>query len=806
MRRVPSAWFLLMLFLWASISSAAFADSFGAEDLALQTMQRFGLVESAIAYATAQRQRVSGDVELYARWTQRLMECEAQAALRSEDSSDKHWQRCAELADTFKREQASNRRLPWIEWQTVRCDLLRSQGLLAQWLAAPARVNVRQQSLELVRKILRDLESLEDNVKERQPLSAKQAPGSKGQASAEQLANLRVDIVLVRCEALLVRSRLYASESRDRIGAATEVSAVAGSVLDSLEVARAAAWLDLGKINEALSILQKYARSADDRQTRIRAATVAIESLLDKGQISQATAFIDLLKASDSGPERYLAEVRLALVELAQLPKAQQEKAMSEIIQVAKTIGVSYGDYWRARAEALIVNSVSSEQLSSSSAVDLITVEVKQLLQAGDSKAAIEKLLQSSRNEQSLRHGENAVRLGLLAALLLEKESQFQFAVEAVETIAAEFPESKSAANAHLQAARILAISLKAEPTNGELRKRYEAMLRRQILLWPDATESSQAIEWLKSWQLARGKLYEMADIFRQQAETSQLPDVVALALDDWLSSVLADHPSPLVAIMEFEKSLTEGKFKMAEPRAQMVWLAANAITTWPSDRQSEQLRSEIKQLLDAPEETVDEQLVAAVLLILAVRNNDATLASQLASQINPSGFMPEVLYGFAKSLLEAIDAQTSNEVPAWTANLLSDSEALSALEKSRQNMRRAVALRWRGFEAGRASSSLQELRALAAKNSKDFALQLQLANVLAATDLRQSSSIANAVAVAVKGRKDNALFLEARWRVLRNQVREGETEAARKAAGLLLATMTIETEIWKSRLSAIAK
>jgi len=232
-----------------------------ADDLTLQSMCQHGLTESAILFATEQRKRTEAGDEAYARWTQRLIECEAQAAIHSDETAESHWKRCRELVEAFTNDHPRDRRLPWIQWQSIRCDLLLSQDFLARWLAAPANKQLREQALERVRTILERLTELEDDLKVRQPLAAKQAPNDRGQAPPEQISQLRLDVVLMRCEAFLIRARLYESGSRDRVGAATNVEAEAGGLLDrtskewatraSLEVARATAWLELDRRDEA---------------------------------------------------------------------------------------------------------------------------------------------------------------------------------------------------------------------------------------------------------------------------------------------------------------------------------------------------------------------------------------------------------------------------------------------------------------------------------------------------------------------------------------------------------------------------
>lgn len=68
---------------------------------------------------------------------------------------------------------------------------------------------------------------------------------------------------------------------------------------------------------------------------------------------------------------------------------------MQALVAQAQQLGKRYGDAWRSCADALLVGSLetSSTDDGSSLTADLVLVEVRQLLAAGDHTAAIEKLV-----------------------------------------------------------------------------------------------------------------------------------------------------------------------------------------------------------------------------------------------------------------------------------------------------------------------------------------------------------------------------------------------------------------------------
>ncbi|MEZ6077012.1 MAG: hypothetical protein R3C56_15490 [Pirellulaceae bacterium] len=131
--RIPTC-----LTLWALTASCfAVSATLHAQDEAdeqtVHSMCRLGLATSAVDYVNA-RELASSDRDLAAKWTMLLMECHAQAGLyggRSEDDNGnrgaaEQWGKCRSVYDTFIDSEQDNPRLPWLQWQLARCELLRS--------------------------------------------------------------------------------------------------------------------------------------------------------------------------------------------------------------------------------------------------------------------------------------------------------------------------------------------------------------------------------------------------------------------------------------------------------------------------------------------------------------------------------------------------------------------------------------------------------------------------------------------------------------------------------------------------------
>ncbi len=806
----------VLLLLWLNGGAQCVATQPDADDLTLQMMCRQGLTESAVQYATVQRKRVEeSDDEAYARWTQRLIECEAQAAIRSVDGADVHWLRCRELVDRFKLERASDRRLPWIEWQAVRCELLLAQDLLARWLAAPANKPLRDQALELVRRILEDLSELEDDLKVRQPLAAKQTAADPKQAPAEQISQLRLDTVLMRCEAFLIRARLYASGSRDRVAAATNVEAEAGGLLDrtskdwetrsSLEVARAAAWLDLSRQDEAITLLQAVVLGAGNTADRVRAAVVASEALIADGQGSQARAFIDLLREIESGPEYELAEMRLSLSELAKLPTETKETEITNLLARAKSVGEGYGDYWRARVDSILTSAVSSEDVSSSAAVDLVVAEVRQLLAAGDESAAVAKLLATARNELAAGHEQNAVQFANQAAALLQQQEKWLEAANAIEAITIEAAEVNGAATGHLSAAWNLSQALRVDPQNQLLRERYVKVLRDHIRVWCVSETGEQAVQWLQSWLVALGRQEELLPVFRELAEQQTAPEKARDALYAWLG-ILLMAKERAAELDAFERSLSDGKLKLIEVSARVALLVAKCVPEWSDEILVKRLRMDAGELVGAVSVPTDRQLVAAVYLILAARAGDEAVALGTASVWNSAALRQEMIEPIAAAIVESVDAWPTKEVPGWASKVRFTDEQLQSLTASSRSTQQAIGWRLHGLQSREASAeAIAKLRELVKQNPKLGSVQLQLAHVLAKFDaagLKESTEIARRLAANSAVASD--LNYGARWRLIRNQQLDGKEVDAERAAKLMLATISQESVGWRVRYARL--
>lgn len=795
-----------------------------AEDITIQAMCDTGLTASAIRYATQRRALVSDDPELTAKWTMRLMECHAFAALHSSSQADTHWSMCQATRDEYLKREPASPRAPWLAWQLVRCDLLHAQAALASYLAAPARTQARELSLEIVRKIIDDLAKLQRDIEQRQPLAARAGIAGGKQAPAEQLSKLFVDVGLMRCEALLIRMRLYPSGSADCIASATDVDQQASKILQRTEpawlsrsqllVAQATAQLELGNNVAALERLEKLASQANNRQARIRAASVAIEFLAahtnGTDSAARSQSLIRLLKEDEAGPELLLAEIELAIPALTALTGEAKDSALEQLIRKAKLLGQRYGDYWRSRAEARLVSSAHSASATSSSSVasDLMIAEVRQLLAAGDRRKAVERLLKFRDDEVAAERGEAALRVSMQAAALLQGEKAWQDAAECLLPVSLKFSSLPMAAEAHQQAIVCISQALREDIKNRDRMQQYEQLLQEQISLWPDAAATDQSAEWLVQWLAARGRHAELSDMFLSRAMSANEADIAQRALLDWLGEVLQLEPGEAVRAQLAAITKASEASAQADRRrlATLVKVAAWTATDWPTpseQREQQRVVSDLMPSLPTPETT---QIAVAVQLLDAIRGGaEWKDISGSLSQWQPSELSTSLREGFTRAFIEAIDETALAAHAAWAKRLKLDGDWQQQLLQSSRPLSRAYGLRitaWIGDE----TQAIQKLRSLAAQAQRTGGqLQLELANALAdagAVHLDESSQVAKVlVANSAAG---SELQYAARWRLCKNQNQAGRVEEARQAAKLLLASQPMEPGVWKTRFESL--
>lgn len=785
-----------------------------AEDQTILAMCRNGLSNSAIDYVKKQRD-IAGDSEATAKWTMRLMECYSQAALRDVVAAEQWWSRCDEAFQQHVSQAPLSARTPWLIWQSARCKLLRSQSNLAAYLAAPGNSAPRDRALVLIREILQQMESLEDDLKRRLPLAARQSVSGGKEAPAEQLSKLLVDAGLMRCEALLIRARLYPAGSRDNVAAASDVESQAADILKRtgkdwasrtpLEIAQATAMLQLGQSNQALLQLTQIAGRSPPGRNRSRAAVTAIEFLAAQGQISRARGWLPFLDTPENAnPDLALAEIQLGLAELNAANPNDREKLLHTLVNRSRVIGDQFGDYWRSRADALLTGSISSESTDSGSSatVELMIVEVRQLLAAGDENGAIRKLLGFRDDQASAGNAANAIQLASQAAALLDRQSKWLEAAQALQQTTLQFPNADQAPAAHLRAVYSISQALRSNPSDPLLSRQYEAALIEQLVTWPDF-DTVEPRAWLRRWLVGKKRPQDYVATLAQQAIGSRDQTKAYHTLNLWLAEILnlPDLELRNKALETLQVAVSEGRLQVAQNSAAIVSLTAQVFSAWPEAPQAKQFLAESNRLSTMTRSTDNHRLLSAITTVHGIRNQAAP-AKPLAWDAD--GFSTEIRRGLAPEIIDALGTVTPEQRTRWV-QVLSLANWTSALGSSSDPRHQAAGMRLRLW-IDSDTRPLAEMQKLCEQHPRNGPLQLQLAELLAEAGAKHlSNSTRIAKRLAANSPAGSQLNLAARWRILRNQSLAGEKANARTAAKLVLASHPIESELWKSRFERLA-
>jgi len=791
------------------------------EDRTLATMWQHGLTESAVLVAGARMRRAT-DTEQQAKWSMRMMEAYAQAALQDPQKSDEYWRRAEGVPGEFAIAQPNHPRQPWLVWQAARCKLLEAQANLAYFLAAPANTNKREATLSLIRTVLRQAETLADDVQRRQPLAARQGFQDGAEAPTEELHKLAIDTALLECEALLVRVKLYPAASPDRVAAATEIDIRATTVLarsandwlaqEQLQVAVAIAQLELGSLDVALKQLEQLAREASDPHVRLRAAVTAIEQLAQSGETSRAQPLLAYLdeasQQTGAGAQLGLAQLQLELAEIVRLPAAARADRMNRLVSDSKQIGARYGDYWRNRAEALLVGALPNDNSNTNIAGDLMLVEVRQLLASDRESEAIARLLQFRDNEATAGRGESAIRLASQAAALLQRQELWAESVAALESIVFQFPSAANAAATHRLIIQAHLQALRKDTGQSERIANYEAALQKQLTTWPDSTASDEPEQWLMTWLAAQERHSELVNVLLARIAAASEVERVRETILHCIESILkiADETQRTQSLQRLRDVEAQAKLPELGMSLQVARLFVEAVASWPEARRAAELTNATEQIRGSLNNVVDLQLANAVQGLTAVRRQDLAAFRAVSSAWQPTLLPARIRIALTPALIEAVDQLELDIQSRWLNELKLDAVWIADLQASTLPLDQAYALRLQGWMVD-ASAGLDGLNALSNRYPRDGQVQLQLAHALAASGPnRFVDSTRVARQVVANSAPASELNLAARWRLYRNQVLAGETAAAKQAAALFVASQPLPASIWKERFEQLAK
>lgn len=810
-RRTHIACFAFLIVSCTSLTTSAIEDE---ETQTIRRMIDAGLNQVALDYIEARLRLSASDLDAQSKWVMRLAEYHGLTAARTGD--ERAWDSAAAVLEEFIDRNSTNRRNPWLTWQRARCEFLQAQSELAARLAAPGNEARRDKVLSLVRATVGRLEELKRDITSRLQVAARQR-GEGVQASAKQLHQLSVDASLLICESAWLRVQLYPLGSKDRIAAATVLTATAQEVLTrtdgqwasrpQLEIVNAAGQLQQAAVATGLQTLRRLAGEAPTAPLRATAAQLAISHLTSVGQASQARS---LLPAMDpSSPQTSLARMQVAITELDNLSEGSRQAQLTKIISLAQNLRLQFGEYWGNRGDALLIGSGASGRVDSgsSTALDLVRVEVKQLIAAENIDAAIEKLRSHIEIESATSNASAALELAGQTAALLHSQGAPLDAANLLAPVALQFSSDDRAAKQHRLALAYIQQALIKDAKNKQIHLQYESALRMQLATWPASEQSSLPTQWLIIWLKGQQRERELLELLWAKAALGTV-DSGPVDLVHWLDAfsgaatkakqTLADAPNWAVSRNSEVAQLQKG-----------VVATAKILAGWQPQQLQTKLLKQTRSIASGGESDAQATLRAmqsGIECLAAVRNQDINGARQATAAWQRTALEPEMLRALGVALVEAIDFTPAKEHVQWSQAAGMDQGWYRVLQEGKSAIVKATGLRIQGWLDG-PSASIEGLEKLRELMPKDAKVLLQLSFALAESgDNRLPSSTRFAKIVLKNTKPGSSTNLFARWRWLENLRQGSQAEEAKAQAKYFLAVSPPADPVWLRRFQTIAE
>ena len=527
-------------------------------------------------------------------------------------------------------------------------------------------------------------------------------------------------------------------------------------------------------------------------------------------RISRAHAMLEHLKSTESGPDIELAELQLSLAEVSRTGGAQQEAALKLLLQQSQQLGQRYGQYWQSRAEALMVGSMetNSETDPSPLATELVLVEVRQLLAAEQTSAAVDKLLAFRDRQAAAGRGDSALRTAAQAAALLARLQHWAQAAETLALTSRQFSELSSAAESHRQAIYYQSQALRETTEQAAIATRYEALLQDQLKQWPEAASTDEVAGWMRLWWVQAGRRDELCEIWLQRAIACQQPEHLAAALFDWLGELLLLESSLSVEkqLTSISKARQEAHLPGSPAYASAAQIFGGVTALEPTDEELRQAVRDLSRLEGLQQDEDWKQLLLAVRWLLSIRQQQRPeeIPVELLSW-QPERLPVAVRQGLARCLVAAIDETPMAEHSAWAQRVKLDEAWREQLMTSSIPGLQATGFRLQAWSDD-ASAGLDGLTQLCQQAARGGGtLQLELADALADSGpnrWQQSSEVAKIV--VANSPAGSELNWQARWRLVKNHLLLGEKAQAEQMAKLWLATQPGHASLWKSRFEGV--
>ena len=439
---------------------------------------------------------------------------------------------------------------PWLQFQALLVDVARCQQMALRVQDRPEDGELLASFLQVQRKAIEGVRRFAAGLEEKIPL-LRTRDSAPAEQSAGDLQNLLVAAQRREVELMLLGLDVHPPQSDDAIAAATSAEERAKKLLGSTpldhpsrsEMIRLCARVAcaLGNAEEAIRLLASESSGVGIMEPSTLALWTNAQMMVSDQEKVRTT--LDEFYGTE--PNNAPRSVEMDLVRLrfllGDLPNAASETERVErnesITQWIEAMGQRGGLYARRRAERELLRYSKNSSAPASTA--LLVAEAGQRLRSGVPGAAIEAarlLLQAADVAGRSGDNENAFRLCTQAAAAFQQGGLSSEAANALASAAESFPAHPDAPRYHLEAARILATVIQAEPqdTNrsaeaSSVLERLQQRLQSHLRLWPQAETALVSRTWLMEILQSQRQWDEAAAVAMRLPTASPLwPEAIA--------------------------------------------------------------------------------------------------------------------------------------------------------------------------------------------------------------------------------------------------------------------------------------
>ncbi|MDZ4851600.1 MAG: hypothetical protein SGI77_20110 [Pirellulaceae bacterium] len=536
------------------------------EDAVLEALYRTGLYESAIARCRASIASAKPDSIDFAKANAWLI-----ATLAERDSLNAPTIQtaieAAEIAYNSIISDPKNQKYRlWNQFafESVRYRLAKRS--VGAYLSAPTNTLRRDNALETIRGIVDQLEQLRPLVQAQIGLALRQSDRESAKFAGE-LATLRNRLLLLEIDSYLLRSECYPIRSNECI----EAGALSLAAIEKMKEQVDPSWngksfLDLAsfqslvainRFSDAIRGLEKWIPTIGGLEVRNRALALAAKASLLLDDYQNARRFLGMgsTDSTKASPDLALANLELQIAlwknrvdssSPESVSPNENQQHIESILRSRDEIAQRFGDYWRQRAEALVVSSSNAKTEAAHSAsipgnLDLLKVAIRQSLAAGHIGEAIEQLEQAEAASLAVNDLQQAFSFAKTILGLIRKElgsdqpsaSFARFAIDRIAKTALKYSDQDGAVQIHQIAveeqAKLASAAFGGANAANES-GRYRQILHEHVDVWSDDATSDANRQRLQALYLGTGDLALLVELWRSTINALLLNSETAAA------------------------------------------------------------------------------------------------------------------------------------------------------------------------------------------------------------------------------------------------------------------------------------